>query len=116
MTGQTWRDAVWQYKTDRDPDELIFRFKARSLVHFAVDPDEVYMTTRLAGKATSFLPFNKGDGDGRRQPAKPRRLQDRLPLGAGAGARQPHGHPRPLPAPRDRREDARRQEGRTRAT
>jgi type I restriction enzyme R subunit len=48
MSGQTWRDAVWQYKVDRDPDELIFRFKARSLVHFAVDPDEVYMTTGVA--------------------------------------------------------------------
>jgi type I restriction enzyme R subunit len=71
MSGQTWRDAVWQYKTDRDPAETIFRFKARSLVHFAVDPDEVYMTTRLAGKATSFLPFNKGDGTAAGNPANP---------------------------------------------
>jgi type I restriction enzyme R subunit len=71
MSGQTWRDAVWQYKTDRDPDELIFRFKARTLVHFAVDPDEVHMTTRLAGKATSFLPFNKGDGTAAGNPPNP---------------------------------------------
>ena len=71
MSGQTWRDAVWQYKTDRDPTELIFRFKLRSLVHFAVDPDEVYMTTKLAGKATSFLPFNKGDGTAAGNPPNP---------------------------------------------
>ena len=71
MSGQTWRDAVWQYKADRDPDELIFRFKARSLVHFAVDPDEVYMTTKLERKATSFLPFNKGDGMAAGNPPNP---------------------------------------------
>jgi type I restriction enzyme R subunit len=71
MSGQTWRDAVWQYKTDRDPAELVFRFKARSLVHFAVDPDEVHMTTRLALKATSFLPFNKGDGTAAGNPTNP---------------------------------------------
>ena len=71
MSGQTWRDAVWQYKTDRDPAETIFRFKLRSLVHFAVDPDEVYMTTKLAGKATSFLPFNKGDGTAAGNPVNP---------------------------------------------
>ena len=71
MSGQTWRDAVWQYKTDRDPTETIFRFKLRSLVHFAVDPDEVYMTTKLAGKATSFLPFNKGDGTAAGNPPNP---------------------------------------------
>ena len=71
MSGQTWRDAVWQYKTDRDPTETIFRFKLRNLVHFAVDPDEVYMTTRLAGKATTFLPFNKGDGTAAGNPPNP---------------------------------------------
>jgi type I restriction enzyme R subunit len=71
MSGQTWRDAVWQYKVDRDPAELIFRFKLRSLVHFALDPDEVYMTTRLALKATSFLPFNKGDGTAAGNPVNP---------------------------------------------
>jgi type I restriction enzyme R subunit len=71
MSGQTWRDAVCQYKTDRDPTETIFRFKARSLVHFAVDPDEVHMTTRLALKATSFLPFNKGDGTAAGNPVNP---------------------------------------------
>ena len=64
MTGQTWRDAVRQYRQDRDPDAPLFRFKRRTLVHFAADPDEVHMTTRLAGAATSFLPFNRGSSPG----------------------------------------------------
>lgn len=72
LTGQTWRDAVKQYKTDRDPKDLVFRFKKRTLVHFAVDPDEVQMTTRLDGDKTRFLPFNKGDGDGAGNPGNPR--------------------------------------------
>ena len=60
MTGETWRHAITQYKTERDPTDPIFRFKNRALVHFAVDTDEVYMTTRLSGNKTHFLPFNKG--------------------------------------------------------
>lgn len=71
MTGQTWRDAVRQYQNDRDPKDLIFQFKKRTLVHFAVDPDEAYMTTRLAGRATHFLPFNLGDGTGAGNPDNP---------------------------------------------
>ncbi len=58
MTGQTFRHAIGQYKRDRDPADLLFQFKKRALVHFAVDPDEVAMTTRLAGRNTHFLPFN----------------------------------------------------------
>ena len=71
MTGQTWRSAIKQYMNDRDPKDLLLQFKKRSLVHFAVDPDEVYMTTRLAGKATHFLPFNLGNGTGAGNPANP---------------------------------------------
>lgn len=71
MTGQTWRDAVYQYKRDRDPKDLIFQFGKRTLVHFAVDPDLVYMTTKLDGTNTSFLPFNKGDGIGAGNPVNP---------------------------------------------
>lgn len=71
MTGQTWQSAIYQYQNDRDPKDLIFQFKKRSLVHFAVDPDEVYMTTRLAGKATVFLPFNLGNGTGAGNPENP---------------------------------------------
>ncbi|HPQ44261.1 MAG TPA: type I restriction endonuclease [Syntrophales bacterium] len=68
MTGQTWRNAIEQYKRDRDPKDLIFQFKKRILVHFAIDPDEVYMTTRLSGNATRFLPFNLGNGTGAGNP------------------------------------------------
>ncbi len=64
MTGQTWRDAVRQYQQDRDPNAPLFRFKRRALVHFAADPDEVHMATRLAGDATRFLPFNRGSNPG----------------------------------------------------
>ena len=71
MTGQTLEDARQQYMRDRDPRETIFEFKKRTLVHFAVDTEAVLMTTRLAGTATHFLPFNKGDGGGAGNPADP---------------------------------------------
>ncbi len=57
-TGQSARDAVNQYRVDRNPTDLIFR--ARTVVHFAIDQDTAMMTTRLAGKDTAFLPFNQG--------------------------------------------------------
>lgn len=64
MTGQTVEHALHQYRHDRDPREPIFEFKRRMLVHFAADTDTVFMTTRLAGAATHFLPFNKGNNGG----------------------------------------------------
>ncbi len=60
QTGGRAVDAVKQYQTERDGRDLLFAFKQRALVHFAVDPDEVWMTTRLKGKETVFLPFNCG--------------------------------------------------------
>ncbi len=60
FTGQTYENAIKQYKYDRDPSEIIFQFNKRSLIHFAVDLQEVYMTTRLSGATTRFLPFNQG--------------------------------------------------------
>ncbi len=63
-TGQNWGHAVRQYKSDRDPRAPLFRFKERALVHFAADPDEIHMTTRLLGEATHFLPFNRGSHPG----------------------------------------------------
>lgn len=60
LTGQRVEDARRQYKQDREPREPIFEFKRRTLVHFAVDTESALMTTRLAGPATHFLPFNKG--------------------------------------------------------
>ncbi|SFV07586.1 type I restriction endonuclease subunit R [Alicyclobacillus macrosporangiidus] len=68
FTGQTVQDAIRQYKRDRDPRELLFKFKKRSLVHFAVDPNEVYMTTQIAGPDTVFLPFNRGYNNGAGNP------------------------------------------------
>lgn len=62
---QNVQDAINQYKYDRQPKgEPLLEFKKRALVHFAVSNDEVYMTTKLAGKNTYFLPFNKGREDG----------------------------------------------------
>jgi type I restriction enzyme R subunit len=64
MTHQNWRHAVKQYQNDRDPNAPLFLFQKRALVHFAVDPDEVYMTTRLQKNRTHFLPFNRGSNPG----------------------------------------------------
>ena len=71
LTGQTIEDARRQYQRDRDPRVPIFAFKRRTLVHFAVDTESVLMTTRLAGGATRFLPFDKGDGGGAGNPPDP---------------------------------------------
>lgn len=71
LTGQTADDAQRQYRQDRDPREPIFEFKRRTLVHFAVDTEAVFMTTRLAGTATHFLPFNKGCDGGAGNPPDP---------------------------------------------
>lgn len=60
VTRQTWRDAITQYKNDRDPRAALFQFNKGAVVHFAVDPDEVYMTTHLKKEKTFFLPFNRG--------------------------------------------------------
>jgi len=72
-TGQSWRDAARQYRKDRDPAAPLFRFPERTLAHFAADPDEVRVTTRLMGEQTKFLPFNRGS----------------LPGEAGCGAGNP---------------------------
>lgn len=68
LTGQRAADAVRQYCNARDERDLLFAFKKRALVHFAVDPDEVWMTTRLKGKETVFLPFNRGNNHGAGNP------------------------------------------------
>ena len=68
LTGQRAADAVQQYQQDRDERDLLFAFKQRALVHFAIDPDEVWMTTRLKGKDTVFLPFNRGHDHGAGNP------------------------------------------------
>ena len=60
LTGQTFEDAIIQYKNNRDSSEKLFEFKKRTLVHFAIDPDEIYYATRLKEQETEFFPFNKG--------------------------------------------------------
>ncbi len=61
LTGQNYQHAIHQYRS-RNSNLPLFRFKRRTLVHFAVDPDIAYMTTRLVGPGTAFLPFNRGNG------------------------------------------------------
>ena len=66
FTGQSTANAIEQYKFDRRGKDAIFVFKEHVLVHFAVDLTQVYMTTRLEGEKTYFLPFNQGsNGAGR---------------------------------------------------
>jgi type I restriction enzyme R subunit len=69
-TGQTVYHAIKQYRTDRNPKEPLFEF-GRCLVHFAVDPDEAFMCTQLAGNDSNFLPFNKGFNFGKGNPVNP---------------------------------------------
>lgn len=67
-TGWTVDDAIYQYRHKRNPQGKLFDFKKRALVHFAVDTQEVYMTTKLEGEGTRFLPFNRGFNDGKGNP------------------------------------------------
>ena len=62
--GQSYEDAIFQYRTERNPKTRLFLFKAGVLVNFAMDLEEVYMTTKLTGQNTFFLPFNMGNGKG----------------------------------------------------
>ena len=62
--GQSYHDAIYQFRTERSPKTRLFLFKAGTLVNFAMDLEEVYMTTKLDGSATFFLPFNMGNGEG----------------------------------------------------
>jgi type I restriction enzyme, R subunit len=71
LSGQTVENAVHQYRTTRDPRERLLEFKKRTLVHFALDTENVQMTTRLAEESTHFLPFNKGFEKGAGNPSDP---------------------------------------------
>lgn len=70
LTKQTVKDAIKQYKTNRDSKEELFRL-GRCLVHFAVDTEQVWMATHLKGESTYFLPFNKGNNNGAGNPLNP---------------------------------------------
>ena len=70
LTKQTADDAVWQYRKDRNPRERLFEL-GRCVAHFAVDESEVQFCTHLKGKASWFLPFNRGWNDGAGNPPNP---------------------------------------------
>ena len=70
LTKQTADDAVLQYQQDRNPREKLFEF-GRCIAHFAVDEREAQFCTHLAGKASWFLPFNRGWNDGAGNPPNP---------------------------------------------
>ncbi|VAW31307.1 Type I restriction-modification system, restriction subunit R [hydrothermal vent metagenome] len=71
FTGQARDHAQKQYASTRDPRELLFTFKKRAFVHFAIDDETVHMSTRIAGSRTSWLPFNKGHNHGQGNPPNP---------------------------------------------
>ena len=73
LTKQTADDAVLQYQQDRNPRERLFEF-GRCIAHFAVDEREVQFCTDLKGKASWFLPFNRGWNDGAGNPPNPHGL------------------------------------------
>ena len=62
--GQSYQDAIYQFRTQRNPKTRLFRWKSGVLVSFAMDLEQVYMTTKLDGESTFFLPFNMGNGEG----------------------------------------------------
>jgi type I restriction enzyme R subunit len=75
-------DAKNQYKTDRNPrdpqtkkEEPLLKFKRGALVHFAVSTSEAWMTTKLDGMSTFFLPFNKGNNGAKGNPPNPEGYQ-----------------------------------------
>ena len=70
LTKQTVDDAVWQYRKDRSPREKLFEL-GRCIAHFAVDENEARFCTELKGKASWFLPFNRGWNDGAGNPPNP---------------------------------------------
>ena len=74
LTKQTFDDAIWQYRKDRNPREPLFRL-GRCVAHFAVDEKEVHFCTQLKGKASWFLPFNRGWNQGKGNPPNPNGLK-----------------------------------------
>ncbi len=77
VTGQNYMHAVEQYKNDRDSNEILFSFK-RCIVHFALDENEIMFTTKISGKSTYFMPFNKGNNGGAGNPLNDGTMTDYL--------------------------------------
>lgn len=63
-SGQDYHDAIKQYREERNPTSRLFLWQAGTIVNFAMDHYEVYMTTKLDKEKTVFLPFNMGRGEG----------------------------------------------------
>ena len=90
---QSVEDAIDQYRFDRHPRpkgqsaEPLLSFPSGAVVHFAVSNSEVHMTTQLAGPATIFLPFNKGDHGAKGNPPNPHGSPHELSLGRGVATR-----------------------------
>lgn len=74
LTKQTVADAIVQYQTTRNPQEMLFQ-AGRCIAHFAMDDAEVYFCTELKGKASWFLPFNQGWNSGAGNPPNPNGLK-----------------------------------------
>lgn len=74
LTHQTVDNAIAQYQNDRDPKDLLFRPK-RCAVHLAVDDTDIFMCSKLSGKSSWFLPFNKGNNGGKGNPVNPNGLR-----------------------------------------
>lgn len=69
FTGQDVNDAKHQWMHDRSGKDALFRFKQRVIACFAMDTNEAFMTTKLNGTKTFFLPFNKGYKGGKGNPS-----------------------------------------------
>lgn len=80
FSQQNYRNAIKQYRMDRDPKSRLFLWKAGCFVCFAMDTQNVMMTTKLDGEKTFFLPFNKGNGVGVHTGAGNPPLQDEDPV------------------------------------
>jgi len=92
--------ALATYRRDRDPHNVTLA--RRAVVHFAVDPDLVFLTTKLEGKKTDFLPFNRGSDDhGKGNPENPGGYKTSYLWEQGVAARRLARHPSPLRPPRE---------------
>ena len=80
MAGQDYTNAINQYRTQRDPKNRLFLHKAGTLVNFAMDLNQVHMTTKLDGTNTTFLPFNMGNGEGINAGAGNPIFEDKYPV------------------------------------
>ncbi|MCI6564026.1 DEAD/DEAH box helicase family protein [Campylobacter sp.] len=77
-SGQDYKDAIKQYKEDRNPQNRLFDNRLGAIVFFALDLYECYMTTKLEKSKTKFLAFNKGKGSGSETGAGNDEIEDKI--------------------------------------